>query len=168
MQKIIAYIGWAAFAAYLVLGAPGCTSPASTWRVDSPELADAARAASDAWCEASAGEWCPVIDDSSGAPIIVDSEDPTACGKFSTPSGVIRINTAEVARGGCWVLDADGFAVDTATTLTALLAHEMAHERLVARGDYGHSADPLSVIHGPVNYWAGEISASDVDFVLGR
>jgi hypothetical protein len=172
MQKIVAYIGWTAFFTYLVL-VQGCAPEGrtSTWRVDSPELAAAAKTAADAWCEASEGEWCPVIDDPQGAPIRASQDErPDVCGTYGTVSRTITVYLRTVGVGGCWVVGSDGEFGDTSAEIVAILAHEMAHDRLSARGLYGeesHSPDPLSVIHQPTNYWAGGIRAEDVAFVLG-
>lgn len=130
----------------LVLGlvTVGC-QPAGTWHV-TPELQDAAYQASDLWCDATNGAYCPVVDDPLGDEMVqvpvekLDSDiGHPACGQYlrsKVPGRILsqRIEIADATGRSfpdgmprCIFFRADGQLMDIDESLVWTIAHELGH-----------------------------------------
>lgn len=130
----------------LSLTVVGC-HPAGTWRV-APELQQAAYAASDMWCDATDGVYCPVVDDPNGDRInlvSVESVPVGSCGQYESTHNVYgdtrtqHINIVDTrgqlrdygsAADGtplCARLLPDGSWSDVELAWSVVIAHELGH-----------------------------------------
>lgn len=135
MKQLIAYLGWAAFFAYLALAPAGCQTyaqefePAPTWVAD-PELAPAALAAAEDWCAATEGAWCPTIAEAGeGARLRVADASPAEHGDWCAwhvrPSDEIAVVYEPIAlHGHCRLAPPWNSAHET---LRGIIAHELGH-----------------------------------------
>lgn len=164
----LSYLGWLGLACYLLLGTQGCAgSRQDRWAPDA-ELVEAAVDASEAWCVATDGRYCPVIVARGGMPMAVsDDESRTEEGRLvcglarmiqyddgTMDPSLIRISLTAIDAGMC--------RFDRARPrtrheqLVSVLTHELGHA-----GGLRDVDDPERMMHWSADS-VGEISDVDV------